>query len=236
MEFRKRRVIQITCAALIAFGGSAQAATINMSLIQSAWGNVVIGNPNTLSGVGTNVITWNMPPVDGDHSAFHFDNAATLSMPTNTAFSLGEFTYFNYPAMGEDLDSADLYINTVLNIDGTVVNANSMSVPFTLHPISGNCGNPNCNRDQIKLTGTQSIGTFNIGGMEYSLDIMGFLTDGKIKSVLHVFDNDQSTASLMAEFRATAIPEPGTLGLLLAGFAGLAWNKRRSLAVRRQNH
>jgi hypothetical protein len=202
-----------------------------MSLIQSAWQNVVIGDPNTLNGVGTNEITWNMPAGGGDHSGFRFENTSGVNTPMNTSFSLGEFTYSNFPAMGENLQGADLTFNATMSIDATVVTMNAMSVPFSLHPISGNCGNPNCTRDQIKLNGTPSIGTFNVGGMAYSLDIMGFLIDGKVKNVLQVFDNDQSTASLIAEFRATAMPEPGTFGLLIVGITAMVWNRRRLFAA-----
>jgi hypothetical protein len=237
MEFRKELRNLFACAALMGFACSAQALTINMSLVQSVWGNVVIDNPNTLTGVGTNEITWNIPLDNSDHSGFRFDIAAQISTQTNTAFSLGDFTYFNYPAMGENLESADLYTNAALNFAGTIVNTNSLSVPFSLHPVSGNCGNPNCTRDQIKLKGTESIGTFNVGGMQYSLDIMGFMIDGELKNVLHVFDNDQRTAPLIAQISATAIPEPGTFGLLLAGFTALIWNRRRPRpAFRNQNH
>ena len=236
MEFRKVLLNLLACAALAGFTGSAHAATININLIQSVWGNVVIDNPNTLSGVGSNEITWNVPLSGGDHSGFRFDNAAPLSTQASTAFSLGQFTYFNYPQMGESLHSADLYINADFNIAGTTAAANSMSVPFSLHAISGNCNNPNCTRDQIKLKGTESIATFNVGGMQYSLDITGFMIDGKLKNVMHVFDNDQSTASLMAEFRVVAMSEPGTFGLLAAGLIALLWSRRRSYAVRRQIH
>ena len=108
MEFRKVLLNLLACAALAGFTGSAHAATININLIQSVWGNVVIDNPNTLSGVGSNEITWNVPLSGGDHSGFRFDNAAPLSTQVSTAFSLGQFTYFNYPQMGESLHSADL--------------------------------------------------------------------------------------------------------------------------------
>jgi len=235
MEFRKELVTLFTCASLAIFAGSAQAMTINMGLIQSAWGNVVIDDPNTLTGVGTNEITWNMSLSSGDHSGFRFDNTTPFSTQTNTAFSLGDFTYINYPT-GENLESAELYIDAFIDIGGTFLNTNSMSVPFSLHPISGKCGNPICTRDQIKLKGSESLGTFNVGGMEYSLDILGFMTDGKLKNVLHVFDNDQSTASLMAEFRAVKLSEPGTFGLLLAGLTALVWSRRRVYAFRRQSH
>jgi len=227
MEFRKGLRGIFLSAVLLSAAGSAQALTINVSVIQAAWGNVVIDDPNTLAGVGTNEITWNMPSSDGDHSSFRFDSSAALSTQMNTAFSLGEFTYANYPVLGESLDSAELYMNAVLNIDGTVITANPLSVPFSLHLLSGNCGNPNCTRDQVKLKGTKSIGIFNVGGMEYSLDILGFMTNGQLKNVLHVFDNDQSTASLIAQFTAVAIPEPGTFGLLLGGFSALLWIRRR---------
>ncbi len=227
MEFRKELRGIFVGVVLLSAAGSAQALTINISLVQAAWGNVVIDTPNTLTGAGTNEITWNMPLSGGDHSSFRFDKSAELSTQMNTAFSLGEFTYLNYPVLGESLDSADLYLNAVLNIGGTVINANSLNVPFSLHPISGNCGNPNCTRDQVKLKGAKSIGTFNVGGIEYTLDILGFLTNGQLKNVLHVFDNDQSTASLIAEFRAVAMPEPGTFGLLLGGFGVLFWKRRR---------
>jgi hypothetical protein len=231
MEFRNGLIRLLAGAALLGVAGSAQALSINMSLIQTAWQNVVIGNPNTLTGVGTNEIKWNMPVDDGDHSGFRFENTSSVSTPANTSFSLGEFTYFNYPAMGENMESADLTFSATIIIDATLVTMNAMSVPFSLHPVSGNCENPNCTRDQIKLKGSPSIGTFNVGGMEYSLDIMGFLIDGKVKNVFHVFDNDQSTASLIAEFRATAIPEPGTFGLFIAGITAMVWSRRRLFAV-----
>lgn len=227
MEFRKGLRGIFFGAVLLSAAGPAQALTINMSLIEAAWGNVVIDTPNTLMGEGTNEITWNVPSNDGDHSGFRFAHFSELSTQTNTEFSLGEFTYFNYPAMGENLESADLYINAALDIAGAVVTADSLNIPFGLHPISGNCGNPNCTRDQVKLKDAKSIGTFNAGGMAYSLDILGFRTNGQLKKVLHVFDNDQSTASLIARFRPTAIPEPGTFGLLLVGFTALFWSRRR---------
>lgn len=216
---------------LLCTAGSANAVSIEVSRLISAWDNVVIDSPNALNGEGTNKIMWGLPINAGDHSAFLFDNTSASASQVNSPFSLGQFTYFNNLVTGEAPDSAKLHFDAAFDIGGTIVSANNFDVQFRLHQIPGRCGRPNCSRDLVKLENTEDIATFVLGGAAYSLNILGFMAEDGLKTVLHSFDDTESRVELVGEFTVTEIAEPGTLGLALFGFAVLLACRRQRMRV-----
>jgi len=231
MKFRKYLVEVSIGVCLLCAAASAHAVSIEVSRLISAWNNVVIDSPNTLDGEGTNKIMWGLPINEGDHSAFLFDNTSASAGQVNSPFSLGQFTYFNKLVTGETPESAELHLDAAFDIGGTSVSANNLDVQFRLHQIPGQCGRPNCSRDLVKLKNTEGIATFVVDGAAYTLNILGFMTDDGLKTVLHSFDDSESRVELVGEFTVTAIPEPGTLGLALFGFAVLLVCRRRRMRV-----
>ena len=74
----------------------------------------------------------------------------------------------------------------------------------------------------LNLGSTQS---FSVGSTDYILDITGFNAPGT--GFFDTVERSENTAELFARFTPVVIPVPGTLPLLLAGFGGLAFLRRR---------
>ena len=235
MKIRMDLIKSLLITCLLSVTGSAQAVSIDVTQIIGAWTNVIIGSPNSLSGLGTHEIHWGLPIDGNDESAFSFAGVTSSGGQVESAFSLGQFTYLNNLVTGEAPESANLHFAAEFDVDGTTVASNSLAVQFDLHQIPGNCGRPNCSRDLVKLKNTDHIATFVVGDMTYSLSILGFGTSNGLKTVLQTFDGSSSSAELVGVITATEVAEPGTLVLVLMGLMMLTINGRRAARARQQN-
>lgn len=245
-------------AASLAIAGPAQAADlITIDPIEGEWGNVV-GDAVTAGTVVTQngdptapTIRWGSPATSSGQSGYDFTSAVTpfdvnlVANGVSAFFTLGEFAHLNQPifASGGSITSVDLNV-----IYGVAINGTSMgmfnSVFSFVHdetPNSGTCsfGNAtqNANGCSDKVIATLNTGAsqaFNVGGVDYFLNVSGFEVGGVPTSEFITTENAvnlaQLNASIASRSAVAGVPEPETWALLLLGFFGIGGMMRSAKA------
>ena len=218
-------------ASLIA--ASAQAFTFSSV---GSWANPVGGAASDvgISTVGNeNQIRWGSP-IDSERSGLGYTgNSGNVNF--GDTILLGSLRHFNNAiAGGTGISSVDLNLNLSfglpipsqnfsfkLAIDETSNFGNAADCPFSSTvPCS----------DKISWTDTTSTNTFSVGGVDYTLQLLGFSSSPGSAPINEFISQEGGTnqTSLYGKVvRSEAVPEPTTMaGLALAG-AGLAAMRRR---------
>ncbi|MFK7744960.1 MAG: THxN family PEP-CTERM protein, partial [Roseobacter sp.] len=175
-----------TATALVALtltATNAYANTLTVDSVTGVWENAV-ADPvgGTISGTGTSTITWGNPSGQPQQSGYTFVGAAPPSVTFNEGeqFLLGTFTHNNFPITGTSLDTVDLQVS--IGIAGhacpveTVFSFDHFETPNNANPCAG--GGPNPCGDVVTTTlNTGMSETFDIDGVEYIFNVLGFSTD-----------------------------------------------------------
>lgn len=242
-----KHIFAATMIAGVSLASTASALTITS--IDGVWENASAG----VSGEGTNQIRWGDGWEGGDPSGYDFTSASTdLEAQENTSFVLGTFDHLNLPVTGTFLETVDLAVS--LTIDGV---ADAISTVFSFeHNETKNgrktCANGEKNKQGVNINGcadhvTATINegksqSFEIDGVTYFLDILGFQYDGELLQDFWTVENEINSAELVAIFRTeggenpppppidppSEVPLPASGLLLLAGVAGLYAKKKRA--------
>lgn len=240
----KKLMVAGATAALLS-AGTASAAVINLTSVTGIWTATTPAFPD-VNGQGTSEIRWGGPVSGGNQSGYRFDSAATPALVAeNVNFNLGTFTHFNYPVYAPSLTSAQLTVDSTLDIDGVVETVTSV-FEFQ-HWETTNSDNPcadggtngvgiNKNGCADRVTFALNVGasdSFNIGGIDYFVDIEGFFYNGLLASEFWTKEEKASTAELrgLITSRPVSVPEPSTLALLGLGLLGLGVRRRMRQAA-----
>ncbi len=210
-----------------AFTGLALVAVASQALpvVGSSTGDFVnpVG-PGTMvvNGVGTNHFSWGTG-IGGPASSLDFAGTG-FSTETGSVFSFGTLDYFNGTIVGNSgADAVDFQVVLALT---TPVNTNSYAFDFHLLNTT-NTDDPLASADIVELNGAFSSSSFNYGGVDYTLEFLGFgsIVGSGYTTVnqFHVLENESANAQLLGRITAApaAVPEPGTLALFGIGFLGL---------------
>lgn len=223
-------------AAVAAFiATSASAAVLTVDTITSAWQNTVGGGGtvNTTNGDPTSSLRWG---TGGSQSGYDFTrNAVPLNMSEGAAVSLGMFNHLNFP-----IDAGTAITATELALSFTIAPGTTVNTVFgfthnetTNYPGSGVCVEGGSTPCPDLVTVALNLGAsdvFDIGGVTYIFNVLGFSTDGgqTIKTSFLTNEDAQNPAELYATFQTRAsIPLPAAGWLLIAGLGGLAAAGRR---------
>lgn len=205
------------------------------------WVNVVSNEPDDVYWVmnddagATADFVWGMPADNGFSSQFRFDGTGSDGGPgwiaeENMPFSVGQFRYFNestYNSAG----IAGVDLNLELAMTSPVITDEVFGFTFTIENTPNETGDPILDGDIVRIVNAFSTNTFAHQGIEYTLMLLGFSTDGGA-----TFTDDFSSpegGDAIAAIYATItsdtapVPEPGTFTVLFLGFLLLVYRGMR---------
>lgn len=181
------------------------------------------------TGVGTNTFTWGQgsPPPP---SSLNFEGSS-FSTELDQLFAVGDLTYFNGTITGgTGADSVPLNIllstTTPSDINETFIfGFDLISTP--------NTGTPEENADIVSPINIIPSQSFDVNGVDYTLELLGFSQDGgiTIEDDFRVLEGATTTAILFGEITVapvlpptpTSTPEPSAMiGLLAVSGLGIA--------------
>jgi hypothetical protein len=233
-------------AASLAIAGPAHAADlITINPINGEWQNVA---GSAVSGGTVDIqngdptaptIRWGSPASNNGQSGYDFTSAVTpfdvnlVANGVSAFFTLGEFAHLNQPIFGS-IDSVDLNVTYGVAVNGGFIGTFSSLFSFVHDetPNNGPCSfgtaaqNANgCSDKVIATLNTGASQAFNVGGVDYFLNVSGFEVGGVPTSEFITIEGANNLAQLNASIASRSavagVPEPETWALLLLGFFGI---------------
>lgn len=230
-------------AASMSFATPVLSATLTVTDINGVWSSSV----PAVDGRGTNEIRWGRP-AETRRSGYNFTSSATpFEIEDQRQFVIGHFSHENFPVFGSFLQSANLQVQfSIVRSDTPIISTFAFNHLETLNtPRRGS----QCQNGEANLTGLNASGcadrvtatlnreqteSFEIDGVPYVLDILGFRRDGELLTNFWTEENLSNGADLVAIFRVdegtpvvSEVPLPASGLLILVGLASLAAARRR---------
>lgn len=237
----KPGITALAVSALVGFGSSAYAAELTVNSLGGIWQDATA----SVSGEGTSEIRWGDPATSFGQSGYDYDAATVPILATDEVpFVLGEFTHHNLPIWGSRSFDVDLVIEfEVVGVADPVTSVFSFNHWETTNWDQNNRNAPCSNganwtgvnvngcADRVIATLNESRSeSFEIDGVRYILDILGFQYQGQTLTSFWTTEEAENIAQLLAVFRVVETPEvplPASGLLLLGGLGGLIVARRR---------
>lgn len=227
-------------ATLGCLASSADALTLASS--SGSWSNVVLDNGITVNPPGSNTVEfltvgnesqvrWGNPLLFGDKSGLGFTGVTSQSFDVDETFEIGTLRHFNQSVTQPFATKADLGINLNFSTPSVSQTFNfTFNINETINQPPPACpvGNPPC-ADIVTLPNAFPSETFNIDGVNYTLELLGFLdstTGEPVEQFVSPENGIPNSATLVAKITTPTsekVPEPtamvglGLLGLYIMG-------------------
>lgn len=216
--------LTLATAVSLSLSGNAQALTF-VGSSSGTWGTPDPGTNSSpvFSGVGTNTFTWGDPDGFGVGTNQLTFNGNAFSTGVNTLFQVGNLTYFNGTTLlATTVDSVPLDVKLAFTNPSSLNEVFDFNFKLISTP---NTGTPEENADFVFPLSSFGDRSFNIGGVNYTLQLTGFSQDGGATTVseFHVLEGATTTAAIFGKI--SKVPEPTALGGL--GLVGLYFVARR---------
>ena len=244
----------VAALSLVAFAGAASAVPITATTAIPTWvstaggvavdENVSYGRLPDGVADGFNQVRWGTPAnpsfATRGKSGLGFRTAAPVTgIVLENPFSVGTLRHYNWTiAPGTNATGSQLDISTTLDVGGSAQGPYTFSSKFTVDETLNvaPCAYPSDRPCSDKITFSNVAGgdTFTIGGIVYTLSVLGFgdtptsLQDSFISQEGGTTDT-QLWAVITAVNPPTPTPEPAPLALLALGLVGMGWVARRKI-------
>jgi hypothetical protein len=226
----------LTSLAFVAIGTNANATFFSGS-VTGQWLNPIAGENDVAYIRGndagnTTRFIWGEPASNSFTNKFKFDGVGSdgdseWEVEEEVEFLLGDFTYRNgstYKSGGVKGVDLDVMISLTSPEE---MDYNFSSFGFTINNTPNTSGNPVTDGDIVTLANNTTGNSFTYGGIEYTLDIMGFSQDSG-QTFTYDFSSPEGAtakAGLYGKISQTGggaqVPEPATIFLLGSGLLGL---------------
>lgn len=227
--------MRIMLGVLWLWAGAVQASTLTVEIVEGRWVNSKTALGADPSCESDACLRWGEPATDGGQSGYDFISAfsAPGKITTGSAFDVGSFSHINMPIYADSdyLLSTDLELS--LRISGVV--APITTVFSFAHNETDNgaeiCANPNADNsvgcaDQVVATRNRALSeSFELDGVSYIFDIVGFQVGGKLFDSFWTAENATNTATFVGQVREQGpaiVPLPTALLAALSGLGVLA--------------
>lgn len=197
-------------------GATAIAVTLNLVATDTqaleltgtsgAWSNIV-GAPGTYTTVGNEAqVRWGIPVTDAGQSGLGFEGVGASTIVPGTEFLLGTLRHFNNTIQIPTANAVDLAINLDLEGLGTQTFDFTMLIDETTNNLDP-CpyGDTQPCADSITWANAFAPQTFSQGGINYTLELLGFGAGG---TTTQFISDEARTNSAELYARITEVPNP----------------------------
>ncbi len=186
-----------------------------------------------VSGVGTSSFTWGTPDTTPGPNNLSFTGQPFTAAST-TPFVLGTLFYYNGSIIpGTHADFVDLQVTVAFTDPAGISEVLQYSLELIGTP---NTADPVASADYVRFPATFAPTTFSVGGLDYTLQVLGFAIASQsgfdFIDEFWVFEDASASAVLVAS--VTVVPEPLSLLTLGGAVTGLAMVRLPRRARRRR--
>jgi len=233
---KKFAVYTVICLLLLSVNHAK--ADLMLTAVDGDWSNPVgpgVSTVNTYNGVGViygnllqDQIRWGNYPNGSDQSGLGFTGivgAATSStnIVLGSTFQIGQLAHFNNPIWeGTEINWADLTIELTFDTGVT----ESFLFTFGIDETPNNTGGSPGDDDIISFPSSYPAETFDISGVPYTLQLLGFGSD-QFTLISEFYSPEGTTNDTLLWGRITPIPAPGAVLLGSIGIGFVGWLRRR---------
>lgn len=228
-------VSSLALSTLVGMGQMAEAVTFEGTA------SATFGTPTSstgsavFSGVGTDTFTSGVPSLPADSSNIFTVDGLPFSTLADTPFAVADLTYTNGVTL-TDTDVDSVPVELLLDFNAPDTFSEAFTFTFDLDVTLNSTGDPVLDADTLTVPDVFSTTTFTLGSELFTLEILGFSTDGvTINNVFTLPENATTTSQLFASITAPPpaqdVPESSPAALVLLG-VGAAVIGTRTLSQR----